>query len=271
MKLKNHKSMATVSLQGNLIDKLEAIAYAGFEGVEMGENDLDRSPEHVSKIAKDLGLKILLFQPFRDFEGAPRVHFRKNIERAKQQFDVMNRLGVDKMLVCSNVMPDTILNDQIIVDDLGRLAECAKEYSIKIGYEALSWGIHVKSYRHAWNVVKLANHPSLGVVLDSFHTLAMNDDLYDLSTLPPEKIFFVQIADAPRLEMDYLKWSRHFRCYPGEGDLDTSGFIRKILKTGYSGPLSLEIFSDKLKLVSPRVAAFGGMVSMKNLEKKIGA
>lgn len=67
------RSIATVSLSGTLPEKLEAIAAAGFDGVEIFENDLlhyDGSPRDVRRLCADLDLEILLFQPFRDFEAA---------------------------------------------------------------------------------------------------------------------------------------------------------------------------------------------------------
>ena len=81
------RSIATVSLGGTLMEKLNAIAAAGFDGVEIFENDLlyfDGSPRDVKQIAADLGLSILLFQPFRDFEAAPRARMAKNFDRAER-------------------------------------------------------------------------------------------------------------------------------------------------------------------------------------------
>ena len=62
------RSIATVSLSGNLLDKLEAAAAAGFDGVEIFENDLltfEGTPADVRKAARDLGLEIAIFQPCR--------------------------------------------------------------------------------------------------------------------------------------------------------------------------------------------------------------
>ncbi len=59
--------------------------------------------------------------------------------------------------------------------------------------------------------------PALGLVLDSFHILARGDTLDALPSVPVEKITFVQLADAPYMKMDLLEWSRHFRCFPGQG------------------------------------------------------
>src|SRR3954454_22504767 len=118
------RSIATVSLGGTLIEKLQAIAAAGFDGVEIFENDLlyfDGSPTEVRTICADLGLRVLLFQPFRDFEAAPRARMAKNFDRAESKFDVMEQLGADLMLVCSNIAPDAIGEDRVAADDLRAL------------------------------------------------------------------------------------------------------------------------------------------------------
>ena len=67
-------SIATVSLSGGLSEKLEAIAAAKFDAVEIFENDLvtfNGTPSDVRKATKGLGLDIVTLQPFRDFEGMP--------------------------------------------------------------------------------------------------------------------------------------------------------------------------------------------------------
>lgn len=238
------RSIATVSISGTLVEKLNAIHAAGFEGVEIFENDLlyfDGSPADVRRIAEDLGLKIMLFQPFRDFDGVSPERLARNLDRAKRKFDVMHELGTDRILVCSNVSPDTIGDDSLMIDQLGALARAAEAAGVVAGYEALAWGKHVKTYRHAWKLVNAVNHPNLGLVLDSFHTLSLNDTVDGIADIPGERIAFVQIADAPKLAMDVLEWSRHYRCFPGQGDFDVAGFTAQVVKTGYKGPLSLEI------------------------------
>jgi 4-hydroxyphenylpyruvate dioxygenase len=268
----NLKSIATVSLSGTLSEKLYAIAKAGFNGVEIFENDLSpfiQSPQQITTISKDLGLNIFVFQPFRNFEGAPRCEIPKIIEQVKYKFDVMNNLGASILLVCSNVAPDAITDDNLIIDDLYLLAKCAAQHGIKIGYEALCWGRHIKSYKQAWNIIKQVDHPSLGLILDSFHILAINDSLTELNEISVEKIFFVQLADAPRLAMNLINWSRHFRCYPGAGDFAINDFVAQLIANGYNGPLSLEIFSDQLQVTSPSIAANDGMLAMLNLDKKV--
>jgi 4-hydroxyphenylpyruvate dioxygenase len=268
------RSIATVSISGTLVEKLTAIHAAGFEGVEIFENDLlyfDGSPADVRRIAEDLGLKIMLFQPFRDFDGVSAERLARNLDRAKRKFDVMHELGTDRILVCSNVQPDTLCDDALMTDQLGALAQAAEAAGVIAGYEALAWGRHVKTYRHAWKLVNAVNHPNLGLVLDSFHTLSLGDTVDGIADIPGERIAFVQIADAPKLAMDVLEWSRHYRCFPGQGDFDVANFTAQVVKAGYTGPLSLEIFNDGFRAAPTTITAADGHRSLLFLEEQTRA
>ena len=119
------KSIATVSVSGTLPEKLAAIAQARFQGVEIFESDLVAAPLPAGRIrgqAADLGLAIELYQPFRDFEAMPPDRFAANLRRAERKFDVMERLGADTMLVCSNVSPAAIGDDALAAEHLRALA-----------------------------------------------------------------------------------------------------------------------------------------------------
>ena len=109
------------------------------------------------------------------------------------------------------------------------MAERAAARGLRVGYEALAWGRHVNRWRQAWDIVRQADHPALGLIVDSFHTLSLGDDLAGIADVPAEKMFFVQLADAPKLSMDVLSWSRHFRCFPGQGELPVAAFLRDVL------------------------------------------
>ncbi|MEU4407884.1 TIM barrel protein [Streptosporangium sp. NPDC023963] len=265
-------SIATVSVSGTLTEKLIAIATAGFDGVEIFENDLlvcPHSPEEIRARAADLGLGIDLYQPFRDFEAVPAPMLAANLERAERKFRVMERLGADLLLVCSNVSPATIGDDALAAEQLRRLAERAAEHGIRIAYEALAWGRHVNEYLHAWRIVRMADHPNLGTCLDSFHILSRGSDPIGIEAIPGEKIFFLQLADAPMPAMDVLRWSRHYRCFPGQGTMNVAGLVQHVLNTGYAGPLSLEVFNDHFRQADTGRTARDGMRSLIALEQAL--
>ncbi|KUO15708.1 bifunctional sugar phosphate isomerase/epimerase/4-hydroxyphenylpyruvate dioxygenase family protein [Streptomyces dysideae] len=269
-------SIATVSLSGSLTEKLTAASRAGFDGVEIFENDLLASPltpEEIRARCADLGLTIDLYQPMRDVEAVPDDVFDRNLRRARHKFDLMRRLGADTVLVCSSVAPQAVDDDALAAGQLSRLADAAEEFGVRVAYEALAWGRHVSTYDHAWRIVEAAGHPALGTCLDSFHILSRGSepkDLEGIADIPGEKIFFLQLADAPLLAMDVLQWSRHYRCFPGQGGFDVSGLVRHVLHTGYSGPLSLEVFNDVFRQSEAAPTAVDAHRSLLVLQETVG-
>jgi 4-hydroxyphenylpyruvate dioxygenase len=264
--------MATVCISGTLADKLHACTEAGFDGVEIFEPDLlaaPESPEEIAALAGRLGLSLDLYQPMRDVEGVDEAAFAAVLHRAEAKFRLMNRLGIDLVLCCSNVGTATVDDDDVSAGQLRRLGDLAARYGIRIAFEALAWGRFVDDYRRAWRIVELADHPAVGVCLDSFHILSRGHDPAAISGIPGEKIFFVQLADAPRLSMDVLSWSRHHRLFPGEGDFDLTDFTARIVDAGYTGPWSLEVFNDTFRQTDARRTARHARRSLRWLEDAV--
>ncbi len=262
-------SIATVSLSGSLVEKLHACASAGFDGVEIFEPDLiasDHSPEEIRALADRLGLSLDLYQPLRDIEGVDETMFADNVRRAAATFATAQRLGIDTVLVCSNVATATVDSEEVSAGQLRRIGDLAQRYGIRIAFEALAWGRYIDDYRRAWRIVELADHPAVGVCLDSFHVLSRGHDPGAIEAIPGDRVFYLQLADAPALSMDVLSWSRHHRLFPGEGAFDLPGFVRHVLATGYDGPLSLEVFNDTFRQTDPGRTAVHALRSLRWLQ-----
>ena len=265
-------AIATVCLAGTLEMKLPAIAAAGFDGVEIFEPDLVASPIAPGEIRRrcaDLGLRIELYQPLRDMEAvAPQV-FSANLRRAEAKFAVMEQLGCDLVLVCSSVSPETIDDDDLAAEQLHLLAARAAEHGIRVAYEALAWGTHVNTWQHSWDLIRRAGHAQLGLCLDSFHILARGSDTTGIVGIDGNRLFFLQLSDAPTLDLGVLAWSRHHRLYPGQGAFDLVDFTADVLATGYSGPLSLEVFNDVFRQADPGPTAVDARRSLLALQEDL--
>ncbi|WP_127817729.1 bifunctional sugar phosphate isomerase/epimerase/4-hydroxyphenylpyruvate dioxygenase family protein [Microbacterium sp. CPCC 204701] len=262
-------SIATVCLSGTLDEKLDAARAAGFDGVEIFEPDLvasPRTPEDIRERADDLGLTLDLYQPFRDFEGVRPDLLARNLRRASAKFRLMKRLGIDTMLLCSNVATALSADEQLAASQLRVLGDLAEEFGVRVAYEALAWGRFVDDYEQAARIVRLTDHPRIGVCLDSFHILSRAHSPEAIEAIPGDRIFFVQVADAPQLSMDVLPWSRHHRLFPGEGDFDLAAFLGHVARTGYDGPVSLEIFNDTFRQADARTTAVEARRSLRWLE-----
>jgi sugar phosphate isomerase/epimerase len=214
--------------------------------VEIFDQDLLCSlwtPRRIKERCDELGLKIEMLQPFRDLEGMTEAQHARAMRRFEGKLDIMAELGTDLVLVCASCQPDAIDDDHLSAQQLRRAAELAHERGMRIAFEALAWSTHVWDYRRAWKIVRMADHPALGTCQDTFHVVSRRLDPWAIRDIPGEKIFFVQLSDAPEMAMDILQWSRHHRVWPGQGSWGVVGFLENCLVAGYTGPLSLEIFN----------------------------
>ncbi|MDQ4119341.1 MAG: sugar phosphate isomerase/epimerase and 4-hydroxyphenylpyruvate domain-containing protein, partial [Actinomycetota bacterium] len=265
-------TLATVCLSGTLTDKLRAAATAGFDGVEIFAPDLvaeSLSPAGIGARCRELGLSVDLYQPLRDVDSTDPDRFAANLRRADATFDVMAGLGADTVLVCSSVAPDAVADPDRLAGQLHTLADRARARGVRIAYEALAWGRHVATWDASWEAVRAADHPALGLCLDSFHVLARGSDPAPIARVPGDKIFFLQLADAGELSMDVLSWSRHHRLFPGQGGFELPGFLAPVLDAGYTGPLSLEVFNDVFRQADPDRTAVDAMRSLLALEEQV--
>ena len=267
-------SIATVTMGGTLEAKLAAAARAGFRSIDIFENDLtffSGRPRDVRTMTQDLGLEIIAFQPMRDFEAMPEPQRSRNFERARRKFDLMEELGTSLLSICSSVAEDVIDDQARVAADLGELADLASQRGFKIGYEALAWGRYVKDWMQAWDCVRLADRPNLGIVLDSFHACVRKNPLGPIANIPADKIALVQVADAPAIVMDPMSLSRHHRCYPGQGDFPIADYLEAALATGYRGPISLEIFNDQFRGAPATSIARDGLRSLQVVAETLEA
>lgn len=266
------RSIATGCLSGSLEEKLVAIAAAGFDSVEMFESDLlsfDGRPREAKLLADSLGLAVDVYQPFRNFEGVDDDTFKRNLERAERKFDIVQELGASTVLVHANVSRQAMPEEQRMADQLAALADRASRRGLVLGYLGLAWSTHIRHIRDAWRLVQLVNHPHLRIALNSFHTLASGDGVEMLDEIPGDLVALVQIADAPKMTIDVENWGRHFQRLPGQGDMNVAGFVGRVLRGGYVGALSLEVFSDELRGASTRAAASDAHRSLLFVEEQV--
>src|SRR6202167_3064407 len=267
-------SIASVCMGGALEDKLASAAKAGFRAVEIFENDLTffRGKARDARLmAADLRRAVVALQPARDLEAMADPLRAKNFDRAARKLDLMHELGARLLCLCSNVSPDAIDDRERAARDLAELADLARQHGMRIGYEALAWGRWVKDWTAAWDIVRAVDRDNLGIVLDSFHICVRGNPIEPIAALPAEKIALVQVADAPALIMDPLSLSRHYRCYPGQGDYPIVDYLDAVTRSGYRGPLSLEIFNDQFRGASAAAIAIDGMRSVRGARETLAA
>ena len=201
------------------------------------------------------------------------------------------------------------------------LGQRAQNYGIRIGYEPLAWGTVINRWEQCWAVVKEVDMLNVGIILDSFNCLYVSvllarkplillfrgrqyadpsllsgirplpfsvftSNLIALAqTIPADKLFFYQLADASRLLKPFesrpsrparMCWSRSSHLFPCEQEL--GGFLpillltQAVMKIGYQGWWSLEVFNTSLEEKDkgcPRQHGVRGMEGLIKLWKAV--
>ena len=245
-------SFATVSLGSvsgqQLPEKLQAIRSAGFEAIELGMPDLleygqsltghaiaaddyntiATVAETVRALSYELNLKILMLQPFANFEGwkVGRQDSEREdaFNRARGWIKVMQAAGTDMLQIGSSDALDISSSFDDMARDLGELADIMAEKGLRIAYENWAWGTYASTWSHVWQIVKTADRPNLGLCLDTFQSAGgeyadpttysgliedisraelssrWENSIQELQdTIPPHKIFLLQISDGYKM------------------------------------------------------------------------
>ena len=250
--------VATTSVPGDLSAKLEAIAEAGFDAVELHEPDLmgyAGTAKEVAQKARTLGLSIEVLQPFHDFEGQRGEARQHAFARLEQKLGLMNDLGARTLLIGASTSSEED-RDQIIAD-FTELAEIASAKGVRAALIALPWARQITKETQALEIVAAVDHPNFGLALNSFFSLADGSQAARLRDVPGDKLFHVQLSDAPGVDFDISGLKSHFGLLPGQGDLNLESFVRVLARAGYKGPWSLARVSDAMQAGRPSYARDG--------------
>ncbi len=259
--------MDTITMAGPLAAKLAAVRQAGFGQVMLSARDLTGHAGGVADAivtVRDSGLRVTGFQVLRDFEGLSGHLHDYKLDIARSMLEMAAAVGSPILLACSSTSSHASGEPDLIARDLRKLAMLALPLGIDVAYEGLSWGRTINEYTTAWDAVRRADMPNLGLCIDSYHLIATKSALAAIEQVDPSRIFLVQLADflwneVPTQE-ERITTARTFRVFPGEGV--HSPILIELVKLldsiGYGGDYSFEVFNDDFQGMPPETVALRG-------------
>lgn len=139
-------------------------------------------------------------------------------------------------------------------------AEILREYDISLGLEFLGPQTLYSHKKYEFihtleGMLKLCDAigtDNMGILLDAYHVYAAGMDVADcLGAFKSEaQITVVHINDAPK-GADLASLPDTLRYLPGEGGgIDLAGFLKGLKSFGYTGPVVIEPFSEKLRVLN---------------------
>jgi 2-keto-myo-inositol isomerase len=157
-------------------------------------------------------------------------------------------------LECSNLTAAAALWDigelATAAEDFAALCDIARPYGAKIGLEFMGSAPQIKDIKTALNVISMANRPNGGIVIDTFFIHQGCSRLEDLSDVPIDRIFNVQLADAKSKPVEQLNMLED-RLFPGEGVAPVRDTVKLLLQRGYSGWWNVELFNPDFRAMPP--------------------
>ncbi len=224
---------------------LAAAAAAGFPLVEIWAGKLGPYLERqgAAGLRRELeshGLGVAAICPyglrlFGDWRGGLAA-----IERGAA---VAAEIGCPLLLVC----PDAPGAEEQGPDVWQRAGERARAYGdaaaaagVRLAIEPLGGHPFIPGPRQAMELLRAADHPALGLMMDTFHYHKSRVSDAEIRAVPPQLWGVLHINDVP--EGDPAKLGDADRLYPGEGVLPLAQTLRYFREIGFAGGVLVEVF-----------------------------
>jgi sugar phosphate isomerase/epimerase len=154
-------------------------------------------------------------------------------------------------------------------------AKVLADYHVRLGLEFLG-PLQLRKaskYEFIWrmnDMLEFAKEcgPNVGLLLDIWHWHHAGATTQDIVNAGRERIVHVHFSDAPNLPPEQIRDNE--RLLPGEGIINTTGFLQALKKIGYRDALSIEVFGRGLKDMPPEQAAKLALDAADGTFKKAG-
>lgn len=157
---------------------------------------------------------------------------------AEQAARVAEVLRPDWVQINVNVAPD-----DAACRAMERICDIIMPTGARVAIEYLSV-MPVDSLSSTRLLVEAAGKDRAGIMVDSWHHFRGPDSMADLEALPLDLIAYLQFDDAPPMVGDDLLFEMmERRTFPGEGELDLTGFCDVLRRKGFNGMVSAEVLN----------------------------
>jgi 2-keto-myo-inositol isomerase len=231
-----------------LNEDIRAAAAAGFQAVELWYRKFpDYLKDHIvadlARLMKQHRIKAATICPLF-------VQFGDEAEPARKAVDEAARMAAElecpTLLICVRQPPDGLSRAEQIelaARETGLAADAAAPYGVSLAVEPLGRNALVPGPNEALEIVRKAGRPNLGIMMDTFHYYKSGVSMADIASVPVEKVLIIHVNDSDDLPREVLRDSN--RRYPTLGVIPAAEMLRPLIRGGYDGALSVEIFREE--------------------------
>lgn len=224
------------------LERFDRAAAAGFTAVEV-QLPYGEDPHQIADRLKANNLQMVLFNlPAGDWAAGDRGiaadydrqdEFRKGVGQAIEYAAI---LRPERINCLAGKADDSEKSDLALLQNVRYAAEELADNGLNMTLEPVNTkdvpGFALPTTRSAIELIAELEYTNLGLQLDVYHSLMMNEDPIEIIQDLGNEIAHIQIADVP---------GRH---HPGSGDIDFEQLFSTIDSSGYNGWVALEYIPD---------------------------
>jgi 4-hydroxyphenylpyruvate dioxygenase len=224
-----------------LADALAVIRKTGWDAVELRRLDFERaaqagqSADQVIALVRRSGLPVACVGVELGWVWATGE------ERARLLRVFGEQCARARALGCATVMSPVDRGRGDVAQaarSVREVGDIAREHGVRLALEFNSQAEQLNALGPIREVVAQAAHPSVGLLLDTYHLGRSGASPRDIESVRPEEIAYVQYSDVPRSGLEPGKALD--RLPPGQGSVPFKEFFAAFAAKGYRGHASYE-------------------------------
>lgn len=248
-----------------ILQKIAVAAEAGYEGIELWHDDIDKHLAGGGKLAdiqqalQETGLAVPTTIYVKGwFETAGREH-EQALAECRRRFEQAAAVGARHVIAGPPLGKADVEQG---AKNYRELLEIGLAYGVRPAMEFLGFVEQYNTIESALEVMRKSGHPEATIVLDPFHVFRGGGSMEAISQLRAGQVAISHFNDTPAVPPREIQHDKD-RVLPGDGHLDLARYLSLLSGTGYRGFLSLELFSESLWSCPPREVARIGLEKMR--------
>lgn len=252
-----------------IVREVEVAAQAGYSGIEPWVRSIEDyvkgggSLRDLRKRIDDSGLKVESAIAFAPWIVDDPVTRKQGLEQAAREMGLLAELGGTRIAA-----PPAGARDQsaIPLSEVAQRYRALLEVGVRTGVtpQLEVWGFS-KTLSRLGEVAFVAvesGHPNACLLLDVYHIYKGGSDFVGLDLLAGSKMHVFHMNDYPSSPPREQITDAH-RVYTGDGVAPLKQILKSLMRTGYRGVLSLELFNRDYWMRDALEVAKTGLAKMK--------
>jgi sugar phosphate isomerase/epimerase len=249
----------TVGLESALDLRFEAAASNRYSHVSLSALDVSRGAGEgltafdIKRRAEDAGLSLIV-DPVMNWHpvSVPTRQSRFGRFSLDDNLRMVEALGAVSLTAIAAATDDS--SPAQFVEPFATLCDRAGEFGGRVHLEFIPM-TPISDIATAWRIVRDADRPNGGILLDSWHFFRGSASFADLESVPGERVFAIQIDDAHQNASPDLWNETQHRLLPGDGDFDLAQLIGVLARKNALRLIGPEVISPDTARMAPSEAA----------------